>query len=126
MSKNTLDPEKMKGVWSAAPTPLTNDMKVHKGDVKRMVGHHIRLGVNGLFLAGTNGEGPWLPELEKRIARFWEKEQILDKYLHKNDGAKERFSFLDGPITANNPMGVHHARGRSLKDLYQRYKNMQG
>ncbi len=66
MSKNTLDPEKMKGVWSAAPTPLTDDMKVHKGDVKRMVRHHIRLGINGLFLAGTNGEGPWLPELEKR------------------------------------------------------------
>ena len=66
MSNNTLDPEKMKGVWSAAPTPLTDDMKVHKGDVKRMVRHHIRLGVNGLFLAGTNGEGPWLPELEKR------------------------------------------------------------
>ena len=33
---------------------------------------------------------------------------------------------MDGPITANNPMGVHHAWGRTLKDLYQRYKNMQG
>ncbi len=34
--------------------------------------------------------------------------------------------FLDGPITANNPMGVHHAWGRTLKDLYQRYKSMNG
>ena len=33
----------------------------------------------------------------------------------------ERWSFLDGPITANNPMGVHHAWGRTYKDLFQRY-----
>ena len=57
----------MQGIWSAAPTPLTNDMKIHVDDVKRMVDHHIRIGVNGLFLAGTNGEGPWLPDSERRI-----------------------------------------------------------
>ncbi len=33
---------------------------------------------------------------------------------------------MDGPITANNPMGVHHAWGRTYKDLYQRFKTMQG
>ena len=54
-------------VWSAAPTPLTDDMRVHTGDVRRMIDHHFRLGIDGLFLAGTNGEGPWLPEGEKRI-----------------------------------------------------------
>lgn len=58
--------ETMGGVWSAAPTPLTEDMRVHTDDVKRMIDHHARLGVNGLFLAGTNGEGPWLPDREKR------------------------------------------------------------
>ena len=31
-----------------------------------MVAHHLRLGIKGLFLAGTNGEGPWLPERERR------------------------------------------------------------
>ena len=35
-------------------------------------------------------------------------------------------SFIDGPITANNPMGVHHAWGRTLKDVFQRYKALQG
>ena len=39
---------------------------------------------------------------------------------------KKRWSFIDGPITANNPMGVHHAWGRTYKDLYQRYKAMNG
>src|SRR5260221_9246282 len=33
---------------------------------------------------------------------------------------------MDGPITENNPMGVHHAWGRTYKDIYQRYKTMQG
>ena len=38
----------------------------------------------------------------------------------------ERWSFIDGPITANNPMGVHHAWGRSYKDLYNRFWTMRG
>lgn len=50
------------GVWSAAPTPFTEQMKIDRVAIKRMVQHHLRLKVNGLFLAGTNGEGPWLTE----------------------------------------------------------------
>jgi 4-hydroxy-tetrahydrodipicolinate synthase len=50
------------GVWSAAPTPFTEQMKIDRVAIKRMVRHHLRLKVNGLFLAGTNGEGPWLTE----------------------------------------------------------------
>ena len=63
---------------------------------------------------------------EKEILNWWYKSGVVKKYLNKNKNAKKRFSFMDGPITANNPMGVHHAWGRTLKDLYQRYKNMQG
>src|SRR6188508_251315 len=37
-----------------------------------------------------------------------------------------KWSFLDGPITANNPMGVHHAWGRVYKDLYNRFRAMLG
>ena len=44
----------------------------------------------------------------------------------RNEHAKKRWSFLDGPITANNPMGVHHAWGRTYKDLYQRFHTMRG
>ncbi len=66
------------------------------------------------------------PKLEKEILNFWEKEKILEKYLNRNNNSKKRFSFLDGPITANNPMGVHHAWGRTYKDLWQRFFNMQG
>ena len=37
------------------------------------------------------------PEMEKRILREWYELGIVDKYLHRNDGATKRFSFLDGP-----------------------------
>ena len=54
------------GAWSATPTPFTDEMQVDIESVKRMVEHHIRLGVKGLFLAGTCGEGPWMPNRERR------------------------------------------------------------
>ena len=65
------------------------------------------------------------PELEHRIQKFWNENDILAKYLVKNKG-KKKWSFQDGPITANNPMGVHHAWGRTYKDIFQRYKTLKG
>ena len=59
------------------------------------------------------------PELEREMLEFWSCEEIFSKLREKNKG-KPPWSFLDGPITANGPMGVHHAWGRSYKDLYQR------
>ena len=64
-------------------------------------------------------------EIEHEILEFWKRNEIFEKLVEKNKG-KKKFSFLDGPITANNPMGVHHAWGRTLKDLFQRFKAMQG
>ena len=65
------------------------------------------------------------PEVENKILKFWKDKDIFNKLREKNQG-KKRWSFLDGPITANNPMGVHHAWGRTYKDLFQRYKAMKG
>lgn len=64
-------------------------------------------------------------EQEKKILKFWQDRKIFKKLVKKNQG-KKRWSFLDGPITANNPMGVHHAWGRTYKDVFQRYKAMKG
>lgn len=66
------------------------------------------------------------PEMEKNLLDKWYKTGIVEKYLHKNDDSKETFSFIDGPITANNPMGIHHAWGRTYKDLYQKFNNLLG
>ena len=64
-------------------------------------------------------------DLEHEIMQLWEEEKYYDKLVAKNKG-KKLFRFLDGPITANNPMGVHHAWGRSIKDIFIRYKSMRG
>src|SRR5579884_3636837 len=67
-----------------------------------------------------------VPALERKVIELWNENDILEKYLRRNESAAERFSFLDGPITANGPMGVHHAWGRTYKDLWQRYNSMLG
>lgn len=47
-------------LWSATPTPFEEDFSVDVESVERLVEHHIRMGVQGLMLAGTCGEGPWM------------------------------------------------------------------
>jgi 4-hydroxy-tetrahydrodipicolinate synthase len=53
------------GVWSATPTPLTQDYRLDVPSVGRLVEHHLRLGVTGMMLAGTCGEGPWLRDADR-------------------------------------------------------------
>ena len=62
---------------------------------------------------------------EQKVLKFWQASEAFEKLRAKNRG-KPPWSFLDGPITANNPMGVHHAWGRTLKDVFQRYFAMTG
>jgi len=64
-------------------------------------------------------------KLEHDMLDFWEESDIFKKLIEKNKD-NPKWSFQDGPITANNPMGVHHAWGRSYKDIFQRYKAMNG
>jgi 4-hydroxy-tetrahydrodipicolinate synthase len=53
------------GVWSATPTPLTRDARLDEPSVARLVEHHVKMGVTGLMLAGTCGEGPWLTDADR-------------------------------------------------------------
>lgn len=64
-------------------------------------------------------------QMEHDVLKFWEDNDCFNKRKAKN-ADKERFKFIDGPITANNPMGIHHAWGRTLKDTFIRYKYMRG
>ena len=63
--------------------------------------------------------------LELDLLETWDREGTFEKLREQNRGGP-KFSFIDGPITANNPMGVHHAWGRTLKDVFQRYKALRG
>ncbi len=65
------------------------------------------------------------PSMEQDLLSFWNEKKVFDQLREKNANG-ERWSFIDGPITANNPMGVHHAWGRTYKDVYQRYHAMLG
>ena len=60
-----------------------------------------------------------------RDAGLWAENDTFRKLWDQNKG-KPRWSFIDGPITANNPMGVHHAWGRTYKDLFNRFWAMRG
>ncbi len=62
---------------------------------------------------------------EHELLDAWRERRTFARLRAQNAGGP-RWSFLDGPITANNPMGVHHAWGRAYKDLYQRYHAMLG
>ncbi|MGD8807217.1 MAG: class I tRNA ligase family protein, partial [Chloroflexota bacterium] len=65
-------------------------------------------------------------QLERDMLAFWKENRAFDKLRELRAKSDRQWSFIDGPITANNPMGVHHAWGRTYKDLYQRFKAMQG
>jgi isoleucyl-tRNA synthetase len=62
---------------------------------------------------------------EHEMLARWRERRTFARLRAQNAGGP-RWSFLDGPITANNPMGVHHAWGRAYKDLYQRFHAMLG
>src|SRR5262245_671077 len=65
------------------------------------------------------------PAIERQMLDFWQHTNAFERRREKNRG-RPPWSFLDGPITANNPMGVHHAWGRTYKDVYNRYFAMAG
>ncbi|HSK51191.1 MAG TPA: class I tRNA ligase family protein [Clostridia bacterium] len=68
---------------------------------------------------------PDLVAQEHEILDLWRERRTFARLRAQLAGGP-RWSFLDGPITANNPMGVHHAWGRAYKDLYQRFHAMLG
>ena len=68
---------------------------------------------------------PDLVAQEHEILVLWRDRQTFAR-LRAQNAEGPHWSFLDGPITANNPMGVHHAWGRTYKDVFQRYHAMLG
>ncbi len=64
-------------------------------------------------------------ENEKQILDFWRENDCFKKLKEKNAGGP-KYRFIDGPITANNPMGIHHVWGRTLKDTFIKYNAMKG
>lgn len=64
-------------------------------------------------------------QMEHQVLDFWKQNKCFEKLVEKNKNG-ERYRFLDGPMTANNSMGIHHAWGRTLKDTFIKYHAMKG
>jgi isoleucyl-tRNA synthetase len=67
-------------------------------------------------------------KFEPEILKFWKKRKIYEKQKKLYENSTKRWSFIDGPITASNisGMGLHHAWGRTLKDIYLRWHAVRG
>lgn len=116
-------------LWSATPTPFTDSMKVDAPAVERLVRHHLNIGVDGLLLAGTCGEGPWMPLRERRrlvrIARAAAEGSLL-LAAQVSDNSVERI--LENAEWANEdgadiaviapPQFMLNASPRAVADLY--------
>lgn len=66
-----------------------------------------------------------LAQSEEKTLSYWKENLIFEKTLEK-DAPKGDFIFYEGPPTANGKPGIHHLESRSFKDLFPRYKTMQG
>ena len=69
---------------------------------------------------------PNFVEMENDILKFWEENDCFNKMREQNRKTGKYFPFLDGPITANNEMKLHHVWNRALKDIMLKYKSMNG
>ena len=65
------------------------------------------------------------PALELEILDVWERERTFERLREQNSDGPI-WSFIDGPVTANKTLGVHTAWGRTLKDVFHRYKALRG
>jgi isoleucyl-tRNA synthetase len=65
------------------------------------------------------------PALELEVLDLWEREQTFEALRELNRG-NPTWSFFDGPVTANKKLAVLTAWGRTLKDVFQRYKALRG
>ena len=64
-------------------------------------------------------------DMEEKVLRHWQRQDIFHKSLDQRNGGSE-YIFYEGPPTANGKPGVHHVLARAFKDIFPRYKTMQG
>jgi isoleucyl-tRNA synthetase len=69
--------------------------------------------------------GADLPALEHEVLRWWQESQVFQRSLDQTAG-QPRWIFYEGPPTANGMPGAHHIEARVLKDVFPRFKTMQG
>jgi isoleucyl-tRNA synthetase len=66
-----------------------------------------------------------LPAIDHEILARWRKEGVFEASLRRTEGGP-RWTFYEGPPTANGMPGIHHVEARVFKDMFCRYKTMRG
>ena len=66
-----------------------------------------------------------LPAVEHDVLAFWQDHKTFDQSVRRNEGAED-WTFYEGPPTANGRPGTHHVEARAFKDVFPRFKTMQG
>jgi len=64
-------------------------------------------------------------QIAAEILEFWKKEKIFEQSVSHRNGAPA-FTFYEGPPSANGTPGIHHVMGRTVKDIFCRFKTLQG
>ncbi len=70
-------------------------------------------------------KNPNYAEIAADILKFWKENQVFEKSVSNREGA-ETFTFYEGPPSANGTPGIHHVMARTVKDIFCRYKTLQG
>ncbi|MEO0581901.1 MAG: isoleucine--tRNA ligase [Bacteroidota bacterium] len=66
-----------------------------------------------------------LPEIDKEILQWWDENGTFAKSISAREGHPQ-FTFYEGPPSANGKPGIHHVLARTIKDIFCRYKTLQG
>jgi len=64
-------------------------------------------------------------QIEQEIATLWQTNHVFEKSISTRDG-KTPFVFYEGPPSANGLPGIHHVLARTIKDIFCRFKTIQG
>lgn len=66
-----------------------------------------------------------LPEINDSVLETWSAEDVFARTMSEREGCPS-FVFFEGPPSANGKPGIHHVLARTIKDIFCRYKTMQG
>lgn len=66
-----------------------------------------------------------LAQVASEILAFWKQEKIFEKSVSQREGSPS-FTFYEGPPSANGTPGIHHVMARTVKDIFCRFKTLQG
>ena len=70
-------------------------------------------------------QGLDLPQVEKEVAGYWDTHKVFERSV-ENRNDSNPFVFFEGPPSANGMPGIHHVMARTIKDIFCRYKTLQG